>query len=240
MSDTYKIAINAALRNDWNQAILLNREILKENPNDINALNRYAFACIQTCDIDEAKKIYKKILTVDKYNIIALKNLEKIKNYQAKKSSKSSTKSLIPTISPSLFLEEPGKTKTITLANPASSDILSSVNIGDPVVFHPKKHSIDIRDRNNKYLGALPDDIAFRLIRLIKCGNTYRANIKNITKNSITVFLCETGRGRRFANQPSFLTSIIQKGVHSSHPKITAEDPEDEGENKQAQAEDDV
>ncbi len=233
------IAINAALLNDWNKAISVNKDIIKENPNDLNALNRLAFALTQTCVIDEAKKIYKKILTIDKYNLIAIKNLEKINNLHSRKKSKLNTKKTTSFLSPSLFIEEPGKTKTVTLANPASSEILSGVNIGDPVNLHPKKHSIEIRDFQNTYLGALPDDIAFRLIRLLKSGNIYRVNIKNITKNSIAVFISETKRGKRFANQPSFLTSYSQRSsLYPPHAKNAYEETETGDETKSNQDED--
>lgn len=237
MSDLSNIAINAALTNDWDKAISINLEIIESNPDDINALNRLAFAFIQTCKAEEAKKIYKKILLIDKYNLIAHKNLEKINILRSKKLKPKSINPL-PSISPSLFIEEPGRTKTVTLTNPAHSEILSSVNIGDPVILHPKKHSIEIRDHNNIYLGALPDDIAFRLIRLLKSGNAYRVNIKNIGKNSITVFLSETKRGKRFANQPSFLTSFSQRSsLTPLHTKNTSDDVTDDEETKPPQEE---
>ena len=127
----------------------------------------------------------------------------------------------------------------MTLTNLASSEILSTVNIGDPVILHPKKHSIEIRDQNNTYLGALPDDIAFRLIKLLKYGNTYRVNIKNIAKNNITVFLSEIKRGKRFANQPSFLSSFSSRSSLSpTHAKNSPDETDSDEEAKPDQDED--
>ncbi len=208
MSDQTVIAIQAALANDWEKAINTNKSILKENPEDINSMNRLAFALTQIRKLDEAKKLYKKILTIDKYNTIARKNLEKIESYP--KSSKAQFQNTIFALSPSLFIEEPGKTKTVTLTNIAPSSILSHINIGDETVLFPKRHSLEVRTRNKVYLGALPDDIAFRLLRLIKAGNSYQANIKNVSKNSISVFIREIKKGKRYANQPSFISLLSE------------------------------
>lgn len=225
MSDQTSIAIQAALTNDWEKAINTNKLILKENPEDINAMNRLAFALTQIRKLDEAKKLYKKILSLDKYNTIAHKNLEKIESYP--KSNKSNFQNKIYSLSPSLFIEEPGKTKTITLTNVAPSSVLSHINIGDEMMLTPKRHSLEVRTGNKIYLGALPDDIAFRLLRLIKGGNSYLVNIKNVSKNSISVFIREIKRGKRYVNQPSFISLLSE---HKPLPLSTEKDENQEEE----------
>lgn len=224
MSNLANIAINLALSNDWEKAISCNKEILIENPTDVNALNRLAFAYWQMHKLEEAKKIYRKLLTIDSYNIIAKKNLAKLNNLPRSIKSSKTCINKISSISPSLFIEEPGRTKTVALTHLAPSTTLSNLNIGDPVFLNPKKHSIEVRSEDKTYLGALPDDIAFRLLRFIKAGNLYDVYIKNITKNSLSVFIHEIKRGKRFASQPSFVTSTVFRGLSQEETKQEDDD----------------
>jgi hypothetical protein len=65
-------------------------------------------------------------------------------------------------------------------------------------------------------LGAIPDDISFRLIRCLKAGNTYHIFIKNISKNNLNIFIREISRGTRLKNQPSFIPQLsdYQASIH--------------------------
>lgn len=205
MENKIQAAIKASLCNDWENAISINKQILEINPNDVSTLNRIAYAYIQIGDIDRAKKTYRKILLIDRYNHIAHKNLDKISSLP--KNIKVNDNKLNPKapLSPGLFIEEPGKTKTLMLIHLAPCSVLSRLNVGDTLLLHSKKHSIDVRNQDNTYVGALPDDVSFRLIRLIKSGNIYQVSVKNVTKNCLAVFIREEKRGKRFQNQPSFI-----------------------------------
>jgi len=44
MDDLASIAVAYALNNDWNNAIQINKDILKLNPEDVDALNRLSRA----------------------------------------------------------------------------------------------------------------------------------------------------------------------------------------------------
>lgn len=233
MSNLLQIAISAALCQDWQKAIQTNQSILKENKDDINSMNRLAHAFAQSGKLKEAKNLYKKILTIDRYNIIAQKNLDKLNSLPKIKNSKVSIgRNISATFAflPSLFIEEPGKTKTVSLINTAPVSILSHLNPGDPIFFYTKKHTIDIRTVNKVYLGALPDDFAFKLLRFLKAGYKYSIYVKSTTKNSINVFIRETKRAKRYKSQPSFLsTSVSQvKSMFGGHKITNTVDEEDE------------
>ncbi len=216
------IAITAALAHNWEEAIAVNKQILQEKKDDISALSRLAYAYLQLGKINDAKRIYHQILSLDHFNTIAQKNLEKINSLPKRFKINPYEQCKTGSLSPNLFLEEPGKTKTVSLTNIAPSSILSKLSVGDTVIICPKKHSIEIRDERKVYLGALPDDVAFRLIRLIKGGNCYHACIKNVTKNSISIFLKETKRGKKFALQPSFISGLTE---HATGTKKTTRHP---------------
>lgn len=238
MDELTSQAIASALNQQWEKAIAINQEILTISDQDIDALNRLGNAFVHTGKFDKAKQIYRKILSLDKYNLIAQKNLDKLNSLpkSAKKARIISTKPFI--LSPNLFIEEPGRTKTIALTHIAPASIISRLSIGETVQLHPKKHSIEVRSENNIYIGALADDIAFRLLRFIKADNQYHVCIKNTTKNSISVFIKEIKRGKRLATQPSFLVSPPSE-THVIHKeiKLAMEDEEPKTKSKQDQDE---
>lgn len=196
-------AIDAALFQNWDLAIKINKKLLKDNKKDVEILCRLAYAYTQVGQIDKAKRIYRKILTIDKFNTIAQKNYNKIGSFS--NSKRKVQDDIREKVNPSLFIEEPGKTKTVQLIHLAPSSTINKLCIGDTVYLHSKKHSIEIRKADKTYLGALPDDIAFRLIKFIEAGNTYMACIKNIQQKSVTVFIREISRGKKLPYQPTFL-----------------------------------
>ena len=204
MSNAHTQAIQAALSSNWEQAISYNQEILGKDPNDVEALNRLAFAHTQTGDYPTACDFYKKVLELDKYNQIAVKNLKK---YDQQDGSKVRLKSNRVAISPTLFLEEPGKTKVVTLINNAPSSVIIALGVGEEVTLVPKRFTIEVRDSENVYLGALPDDLSFHLRQLIEKGNEYQIYIKGISKNSITIFIKEIKRAKSVAHRPTFESS---------------------------------
>lgn len=221
-----QIAIKAALYNDWETAISSNKDILKDNEDDINALCRLAYAFIQIGKINDAKSIYGKILSIDKYNLIAQKNLEKIKSLPKNYKSHIHEKPKSP-LSPGLFIEEPGKTKTVSLINTAPCSVISNLDVGDQVILQHKKHSIEVRDNNKTYLGALPDDVSFRLLRLLKGGNNYDVYVKSATKNNVSIFIREVKRGKKFLLQPSFINSSESHSFSLKNGKNTKADDDD-------------
>src|SRR6185312_3914393 len=108
-------------------------------------------------------------------------------------------------VSPSLFVEEPGITKVTNLVKLAEPSKLSRLSPGHSIKLNPKNRSVSITDTQDNYLGALPDDLAHLLLKLIEGGNKYQALIKSIKSNNVTVLIRETFRSSRFKNQPSFI-----------------------------------
>ncbi|MBI4100372.1 tetratricopeptide repeat protein [Candidatus Microgenomates bacterium] len=195
-------ATKAALTGDWKKAIEVNTEILSQNPEDINALNRLAHAYFSCGKRSEACKTYRKVLSIDPYNLIAQKNLRKASPMADEETQASQLSSTL-----CLFIEEPGKTKIADLINPAPQKILATLSPGHPVELIIKKHSVAIF-RNGDYLGALPDDLSHRLINLTRAGNKYQAFVKAVKKNNLQVFLQEVRSSKRLRGQPSFPQGI--------------------------------
>lgn len=220
-------AIQCALKQNWKEAIRINQELVTLNDEDVEAINRLAYAHLKSGNLATAKSSYKKVLKIDRYNPIALKNLKWLTNLS--KNDIHSDPTISPT--PTIFLEEPGKTKIVTLVHLASFRILCNILTAQQVLLIPKKHSVEIRTGRGEYIGALPDDLSHRLLHFIAAGNTYDAYVKNVAKNSVTIFIRELKRGKKFALIPSF-TLYNSFGMHADdEEKVPANvqiDKEDE------------
>lgn len=225
-------AIEAALSSNWEAALKLNKKILKTEPQNIDALARLARANMELGKRNLARKFYNEVLKYDPYNPIALKNLKIIKSF--KSNGQNSNRNGNAKLSPSLFLQEPGKTKVVNLLNVAEPQKLSLIFCGMKVEVVIKNRKITITDAGGKYLGVLPDDISYHLLRLIKGGNKYELFIKSIRVNSLSVLIKEIYRSKKFKNQSSFLensdANLITTDLYTSL----------DGQNEDQQAEDEA
>ncbi|MDO8618726.1 MAG: tetratricopeptide repeat protein [Candidatus Daviesbacteria bacterium] len=204
------LAIDAALEGRWNEALKLNTQIIKVEPENVDALNRLARAHFELGNFNQAQKYYALALKSDPYNPISQKNLKILKSFKKGSIQKPINNGIDHPqvkISPSLFLQEPGKTKVVSLLKAAEPQRLSTVYCGMPVEMAIKNRGITVLDQNGKYLGVLPDDLSYQIIRLIKGGNEYQAFIKSVRVNGLAILIRETFRSKRFRNQPSFLDS---------------------------------
>jgi tetratricopeptide (TPR) repeat protein len=221
-------AISAALAQDWTEAVEFNEQIVKTNPNDIEALNRLGRAYMELGKPEAAKKFFNKVLKIDLYNQIAQKNLVTL---SSKKSLKGNNKT---PLNPNLFLEDPGKTKTTSLVEITNRDVVISLSVGDQINLVPKKRAIVVTNEKEIYLGKLPDDLSIRLISFLKGGNKYQVNIKSAEPNEIKIFIREVFRSKKFASLSSFPPQEIAYSafvppdlVHDTRPEMADTDGEE-------------
>lgn len=196
-------AIQTALLGNWELAITINQSMLEENPNDIDTLNRLAFAFASLGNAKEAKALYQKVLSLDAQNPIALRNLKRVNEGSSTMKSTMTSTSLVS----NLFIEEPGKTKVIELVNVADKKVISPLRSGETLLLAVKRMKIFLNDQDKQYIGMLPDDVGRRLIRFIDGGNAYDSYVKSVDNNKVTVFIREIKRTSKFKNQPSFLST---------------------------------
>jgi tetratricopeptide (TPR) repeat protein len=227
MNDIFVLAqqaIEEALASNWKEAIAKNQEILLQNPRDLEAKNRLAKAYLEIGKVTVAKKLYQEVLEVDPYNQIALKNLKRIARFNG--NSRGNNKQSNQKFCADIFLSEPGKTKLVNLIHLATPQELSTLSPGEQLKLQPKKHTVCVIDMDDRYIGALPDDISHLLISLMAGGNLYEVYIKKATINSLQVILWEKYRSERFTNQPSFL----QSGKVKCYPYVKEETGKNERE----------
>lgn len=225
MSSLQDQAIHTTLSGDWEQSITLNKALIEENPDDIQAHNRLAFALNILGRNRDARNVYQKVLDLDPLNQIALRNIKRLNGQSSKQTPNGH---LI--LSHHTFLEEAGKTKVIELINIAPSQVTNGLRPGETVQLSIKRLKIFVLTQEKKFIGMLPDDIAKRLIKFINAGNTYEVYIKSCSGNYITIFIKELKRSARFKDQPSFLLTSEKQAPNNKMKKAKQEEDQEEPE----------
>lgn len=226
-SSLQKQAIDAALKCHWDKALEINLQLIEDEPNNVECLNRIAKAYLELGKYTQAEKSYQTVLAIDPYNTIAQKNLKKVATFKKNGVSKNGDLALHHmTISPSLFVAEPGITKTVTLIKVAEPNKLIILSPGQIVNLSIKSRGISVTDLDNGYLGALPDDIAHHLLKLIAGGNRYQAYIKSVKPNALTILIREEFRSKKYKNQASFLDDVKTLTLSSQHITFLTDDNE--------------
>lgn len=202
MSTLKDKAIKLALENSWEEAISTNLEILESTSKDIDTLKRLAFAYMQSGKYEEAKGTYSQIIELDKTNPIAVKNLKKLSALSQQKNGSNLVSHL--NHMDNVFIQEAGKTKTVELTNLADKRTLIGLQYGDEIILTIKRSKIFALTTDKAYIGMFPDSIGIRLISFMKGGNEYQACVKGVDDKSVSVFIKEIKRAKRFSNQSSF------------------------------------
>ena len=233
-SNLTRNAIDAALDSRWEDALKLNRQILKLDTQNVDALNRQARVYMEMGKYNLAKKYYSQVVKIDPYNPIAIKNLKIVKSFKIKGNSEGVHTNGLLKLSPSLFLQEPGKSKIVSLLKVAEPQKLSKAYCGMKVDMAIKNRKITIVDSDENYLGVLPDDICHHLLRLLRGGNRYDLFVKSIRVNALSIIIKETHRSKRFKNQPSFIE--FSEGNRTSEI-LTTLDSQSESDDESAESE---
>lgn len=206
IEETAQKAVSAALCGNWENAIDLNRSIIKQEPKNTDALNRLARAYAESGKISKAKGCSKKVLDIDPVNSIAQKCLTKWNQVEKVGGKK------VRSASPKSFLEEPGKTKIVSLLHLGDKKIIASLDSGDEIDLETHKRRVSVCTKDGEYIGRLTDDLSARLRELCKHGNEYEAFVKSVeteSEDNVTVFIRETKRSQKLSDIPSFTTEKI-------------------------------
>lgn len=195
-----KKSIEYAKTGEWEKAMEVNQNILVENPSDIATLNRLGFCYIQLGKKSEAKETYQKVLSLEKVNSIAKKYLDLLnQNVEIQRQQANVFED---------FVEEPRKTKIITLDRLADPKILSKLSVALSCSLKPKGRYVCVQTPDGEYIGSLPEDISMHLSQLIKTGNEYLCLIRSVSKSGCIVFIKEKVVSPENKHTPSFLVQV--------------------------------
>lgn len=198
-------AVNYSFASDWQNAIKMYEQILDQDPSNMTAKLGLAFCMMQIQNYDEAESLYTQILDIFPTNNIANNNLNKIKLLKKQKTGPSSNSPIIPDVT---FVHIPGKTKIVLAVMLGQLNVLLKLNVGQKLDLHLKKRRVELRNTENEYVAALPDDLSRRLFTLIETGNIYETWIKSVTKSSLEIFIQEVFQSPQNSEIISFPKSI--------------------------------
>ena len=229
MKDIFQLekqAIDNAVNGQWKEAINFNESIIKIDKKNIETYLRLGFAYLQTNKIKKAKKYYLQVLKLQPNNNLIKKNLERIKILESKKLTYLKTSPLDPL----LFIDIPGKTKTVSLVNCGPKSVLAKLTVGQRVFLSSKKRRIEIRTEDKEYAGCLPDDLSKRLAIFIKNGCLFSVYVKETSLKNTVVLLKEEkkgGRMLRFVTFPTNSDANLSRLEGSSGEDTSEEDTEE-------------
>lgn len=194
-------AVEAAINLNWDQAINLNNEILQEFPDDIKTILRLGYAYLQKKEFSKAKMSYKMAFQYQPKHPVATEQIKKINILQGKVDLLNNQTG---TFDPNLFLEMPGKTKSIPLVQLGNKNDLTELSIGQELYIKIRKKKVELRTKEGKYIGAVPDDLSKRLLSFLEDGSVYKTFVKEALANKVILFIKEISKGPNVANITSF------------------------------------
>ena len=74
-------AAELAMQGKWDEAVAVNREIVSDHPDNVDALNRLGKSLLETGLIKDAINTFRNALNLSPNNPIAIKNLHKLTNF---------------------------------------------------------------------------------------------------------------------------------------------------------------
>lgn len=198
-------AVQLASDARWEEAVEVNRFIIKSFGADEGTQNRLGKALTELGNLEDAKAAYDASLTLNPMNPVARKNSLKLESLM---SAKEALKGGPVKVDLNLFVEEMGKTTTTTL-RAAADDVCSKVAAGDVAEVRVDGDGIEIDTVRGVRVGSLEAKLARRLIKFIQGGNRYQAGVTSCEGSTVRVIVRETYQDPRFAGKPSF--PIVRK-----------------------------
>ncbi len=166
-----KKAIEASLKQNWDEAIELNSAIIKVHPTNIDAKIRLGRCYLQTKEFSKAKKIFKEVLERDPINNLAQKNLD-LANKQ-----KSECNGNGGSLSTKSLLKEPGTTCAVTIMVEGKGIKNEDFISGEILSYKTRKKEIEIlkvkKDKKIS-LGTIKDSY---IVQRIQCALDKKAKI---------------------------------------------------------------
>lgn len=185
MEELQKQAIKAAINGAWDDAISLNKKILKEDINNVDCMLRLANAYFSTGEIKLSLNIATKAQKIDPENKLAIKFLQKCKVGKAK-----NTRDTVVKPNLKLFSAGFGSTKLVKLTHIGEPSRLAYLVPGEQLnlITSSKKTSLETTDK--VYVGHLPDDISINI--WINRDKKHEAIFKSFSGNTVEILLKES------------------------------------------------
>jgi hypothetical protein len=208
-----KQAIALAMEGRWREAVAVNKGIIDDFPNDVDANNRLGRAHMELGEYAQAKGAYQRARELDPYNAIAEKNLRRLDHLdEADITAKGPPREHSHRVEPRVFIEETGKAGVVNLHRLAPEKVLAEVVAGDSVSLRINDSSLVVEDAASlEYLGRVEPRYSQRLIKLMNGGNRYTATVISSSESHLTIIIREVYQHPSQAGQLSFPAKGLAK-----------------------------
>jgi tetratricopeptide (TPR) repeat protein len=201
-------AIALAMQGQWQEAVVVNNQIIAEFPRDVDAHNRLGKAYMALGEYTRAREAYARALELDPANVIADKNLRRLAHL---KDAVVRTPRESRHAGPQHFIEEIGKAGVVGLSHLAPPEVLARMVAGDAVFLRVDEPVLVVESGHGEYLGQVGPKNAQRLIRLMAGGNHYSAAVVNVAEDRLTIIIREEYQHPSQAGQLSFPSRGLEK-----------------------------
>ena len=188
--DRARKAVALAMRSHWDDAIRMNRAILKDFPGDLEAQNRLGKALTELGRNREAREAFERALEISPHNGIARKNLDRLMTLGDQDDAPRSRSSV--EAAPKVFIEESGKAITTSLVSLAPSNALLKLAPGHGVNLEIENRRVKVLNAAGEYVGSVEPKLTARLLRLVRGGNQYEAAVTSAAPAELTIIIRET------------------------------------------------
>jgi hypothetical protein len=221
-------ALHAAKQGDWAEALAVNNELLRLDSSSVEAHNRLGKALSELGRYREAYEAYARSKELEPHNAIAQRNLDRL---AALKELPDEEGTGHPLVRSHVYIEETGKTMSVSLVRPAEESIRLRMMPGDPLEVRIDQASnyVAIHSQEGIYLGEIEPRIAERIVRLSRDGNRYAAAVVELEQDTIRVILRETFQDPSLSDQLSFPTRVRGAAPRAYIRRDFLTDAEDEG-----------
>ncbi|HTY81564.1 MAG TPA: tetratricopeptide repeat protein [Dehalococcoidales bacterium] len=195
-----KEAIDLAMQARWQEAVDVNKEIVKGYPDDVDAFNRMGRAYMELGRYKQAREAYENAVKLDPYNAIAGRNIRRLNDMKDTGAAEIETEK----VEPQQFIEEIGKAGVVTLIELAQKEKRAHVVAGDKVVLKTSGSALMVESGRGEYLGRVELKHGQRIARLMNGGNKYSAVVVKSSADGMTVMIRETFQHPSQAGKLSF------------------------------------
>lgn len=200
-------AIALALQSRWEEAVDVNRSILRTAPRDVDAYNRLGKALMELGRYADAREAYASALRLDPNNSIAKKNLSRLSHLSTTEETPAEPKERVDL---QFFIEETGKTGIAFLHELGPQEVLAKTTAGDPVQFRVDEGHLVAETARGEYLGRVEPRIGLRLAGLMEGGNRYAGALASVSENAVRVIIKEVHQDPSQVGKLSFPARVIE------------------------------
>ena len=201
-------AISLAMKNRWDEAAQVNRDILDLFPNEVDAFNRLGKALTELGRYAEARDAYSQAVKLDPLNGIASKNLQRLGKLAAEGAAAPSPSP----VDPRLFIEESGKTTLTQLTDVRRAEATTKLSAGDQLNLERRGNQLGVTDLNGHDIGRIEPKLEQDLVKLLGLGNQYAVFVTAVNDQVVHVIIRETYRWAAMGHRPTFRPSAAAEG----------------------------